>query len=401
MIRPAASTSPAVLPRVLFVDQTGQLGGAELSLLDLARGYRGACAVALLADGPFRERLEAAGVETHILPLSRSAAGVGRAAGPLRVASAGPAALGVVRRLARLARGFDTLYANTQKAWVLGAGAALLAGKPSVWHLRDILTADHFSTANRRVAVTLANRRAQHVICNSQATADAFVAAGGHAKLTRVVYNGIDPTRFGVHAAEPTARSSTATWQRLGLPIPESAPVAAVFGRLSAWKGQHVAIEALRHAPDLHLVIVGEALFGEDNYAAQLRHRAADPALAGRVHLTGFCDDVPALMHAADVVVHCSTSPEPFGRVVVEAMLCGRPVIASDAGGTAEIVRDGDTGLLVKPDDPAALSAALRRLLAAPDRTAQMARAGQHDAAQRFSLETAVRGVEDVLRPSC
>ena len=381
-------------PDVLFVDQTGQLGGAELSLLDLAAHYPGRCRVVLLADGPFRERLNAAGVETHVIPLPDRVSGVGTSAGPWRALATVPATFGVVRKLARLARESDVVYANTQKAWVLGAVAARLARRPAVWHLRDILTAEHFSRVNRRVAILLANRLARLVIANSHATAQAFADAGGQAP-TRVVYNGIDPEQFKPDPSRPPA--PRAALRDAGITVPDSAPVLAVFGRLSAWKGQHVAVAALHHIPHAHLVIVGDALFGEDAYAAQLHEQASDPALAGRVHLAGFQSDIPALMRAVDLVLHTSTAPEPFGRVIVEAQLCGRPVIASDAGGASEIITDGQTGRLVTPDDPDELALTVNNLLADTRATQNLAKAGREDATIRFSLSALVRGVEDAL----
>ena len=124
-----------------------------------------------------------------------------------------------------------------------------------------------------------------------------------------------------------------------------------MFGRLAAWKGQHVFIRALAGVPDLHAVIVGGALFGEEAYEADLKRLCAELGVADRVHFLGFRRDIPRLMRMMDLIVHASTAPEPFGRVLVEAMLARTPLIASRAGGALEIVQDRVSGRLVAPDD--------------------------------------------------
>jgi glycosyltransferase involved in cell wall biosynthesis len=106
--------------------------------------------------------------------------------------------------------------------------------------------------------------------------------------------------------------------------------------------------------------------------------------LAGRAGITGFVDDPAAAMRALDVVVHASTQPEPFGLVIAEAMACGRPVIATAAGGAAEIVDDGVDALTVPPSDPQALADAIRRLALDPELRSRMGAAGRAKAERRF-----------------
>ena len=127
--------------------------------------------------------------------------------------------------------------------------------------------------------------------------------------------------------------------------------------------------------PEVQVVLVGDALFGEDAYVERLKLRAAKPDLAGRVHFLGFQQDVPRLMRAMDVIVHCSTAPEPFGLVIVEGMLARRPVIASAAGGALEIMT-GESGLLVAPGDATALRSAITRLLENPELARRLAEEG-------------------------
>jgi glycosyltransferase involved in cell wall biosynthesis len=129
---------------------------------------------------------------------------------------------------------------------------------------------------------------------------------------------------------------------RRALGLPEEAFVVGLFGRLAPWTGQEVLLEAIAALMgDVHALIVGKAWFQEDGYAAGLHRRVAELRLAGRVHLLGHRNDIPALRACCDVIAHTSTAPDPFGRVIVEGMLSGRPVLATLAGGAVEVVRDG------------------------------------------------------------
>ncbi|MBV9116993.1 MAG: glycosyltransferase, partial [Acetobacteraceae bacterium] len=153
------------------------------------------------------------------------------------------------------------------------------------------------------------------------------------------------------------------TWE-----LPDGAPVVMLPGRLTGWKGQGVLIDAAARLArsDARVVLVGSDQ-GRTAYTEGLRQRAAALGLADRLHLTGQCDDMQAALLLADVVVHASTEPEAFGRVVIEAQAMGRPVIAADLGGPAETVEDGATGWLVPPGDPLALATAINRVLALPE----------------------------------
>ena len=375
--------------RVLALDHAGVLGGAELSMLDVIAGLDGDVAVRLFADGPFREVLARRGVDVRVLPMG--------SLGAVRKGSRLPSARALLDtwqlagRVAREGRAWSVLYANSQKAFVVAALAGIRCGRPVVWHLRDLLGAPHFSTLNTRAVVMLANRRAARVIANSHATADAFVAHGGVRTKIRVVHNGIDAAPFDA----VTDADARALRERLS---PGAGYVMAVFGRLHEWKGQRTALAAMDALPgDCHLWIVGAPLFGEQAFEEALRSRAAERGLSSRVHFLGFRDDIALLMRAADVIVHASTLPEPFGRVIVEGMLAQRPVIATAAGGVGEILDDGRTGLLVPPGNAAAIAAAVQELRGDPLRAAALAAAGAAHARAAFGVNAMVRGVRAVL----
>lgn len=384
---PAAERGRGALSRPLFVDQTAELGGAELSLRDIARHYAATGMVVLFTTGPLFDLLAAAGVRTHHIDAPVAVLDLRREAG-LGALPAAMWGLGrLVLRLARLGVGYDLLYANTQKAFVASALAGLLARRPVVWHLRDILSVEHFSPSLLALVRRLARLPHVHVIANSDATAQALLALGGEPRRLVTIHNGIDPEPWA--PVDPSRLMRLRAELRLG-----DGPVVGVFGRLAAWKGQHILVRALAELDDTQALIVGDALFGEQPYRASLEGEIGRSSGRHRIHLTGFRPDIPALMQLCDVVVHTSIAPEPFGRVIVEAMLAGRPVIASAAGGAKEIVEDGRSGILVPPGEPQALTAAIRTLLASPQLAADLAAAGRQRALAHFGLDAALARIE-------
>jgi len=378
-------------PRILFVTHTAALGGAELYLRDVAVHLRDQCGVVLFEDGPLNQHLRDRGVSVHVLRPALGLDSVRRTSGLATSLRVLPGLLQLVRALSRLAADYDLLYANSQKALIAGAPAARFAGRPFVWNLHDLLTTDHFSSFARRLATTWANFGTDLVVCNSDATEQAFRDSGGRTP-TATVYNGFDPTPFDAVSTEEARALRTS----LGL---GDAPTVGVFSRLAAWKGQHVLLDALPALPGVHALLVGDALFGADDaYAARLHRQADTLGVADRVHFLGFRTDVPQLMKAVDVVAHTSVAAEPFGRVIVEGMLANRPVVATRAGGALEIITDGADGLLVPPDDAPALVEALRLLLDDPIRADRLAEQGRSEARSRFSIETAARRIEALSR---
>jgi glycosyltransferase involved in cell wall biosynthesis len=378
-------------PRILFVNHGAVLGGGELSLLDIARHAASRSRVALLSPGPLQDRLKREGVPTVLLATSAAVLNTRRESSrPSWAAVYGTAR--VALRLARAVRPGELLYANSQKAFVVAAVAARLRRRPLLWHLRDVLSPQHFSRRNIRLVVALANRCATRVIANSEATAAAFVAAGGRKHKVVVIPSGVDPAPFRRPAEESTADV------RRTLGLADSVRlVVGLFGRVAPWKGQHLAIEAAARLDATALLIVGAPLFGEVAYAEELAGLVERLGLTDRVKLLGFREDVPRLMRAVDVVVHTSTAPEPFGRVLVEAMLVERPVIASDAGGAREIVEEGITGLLVPPGQSDPLAKALRRLLDDPALRLSMGQRGRERAERRFTLLPTLEALDRLL----
>ncbi|MBR8005813.1 glycosyltransferase family 4 protein [Burkholderia vietnamiensis] len=376
-------------PATLVLDQSGVLGGAELSLLEIMKHMRANADVLLFDDGPFRAALGEIGARVDVLDQG-ALAGVrkqgGVSAGALKQLVA------LVRNVARRARRAEVIYANTQRAMVVAALAGRLARKPVVWHLRDIVSGDHFGGKQLKAIKYCARFGITRVIANSDASAQAFRALTGFTpQHVDVVFNGISAGPFD--ALENV--SQAALRARFGLP--EHAWLVGSFSRLAHWKGQHLLLEAATRHPDMHVVLVGAPLFGEDEYAAQLHETVARHRMGDRVHFLGFQRDVAACMKAVDMVAHTSITPEPFGRVIVEGMLARRPVVAARAGGVVEIIEDGENGLLCEPGNAAALADALGRLKHDGALRERLVASGRATAVRRFGTETYVERVEKIL----
>lgn len=380
--------------RIFFLDQSASLGGAELCLFDIVQAFsQDDVLVGLLAEGTFHHFLE-----THHVPslvLTQQALNVRKESslwqGLSSLSQLGP----LVWATAQKAKAYDIIYANTPKALIVGALASVMSGRPLVYHLHDIISPEHFSRVNSFLLVTLANRFAKRVIANSQASKAAFIAAGGNGAKVDVVYNG-----FRLEAYPPqeenSAQQRNLLRQQLGL---THEFVVGHFSRLAPWKGQHILLEALSHLPrNVVCLLVGSALFGEDDYVRGLHKQVDALGLGDRVHFLGFRSDVPPLMTACDLIAHTSTAPEPFGRVIVEAMLCARPVVAAAAGGAVELVEHGQTGWLCPPNDPDKLANLILTRQAQPDETVAIAQRAQRQARERFDVRVTNQQIQTCLR---
>jgi rhamnosyl/mannosyltransferase len=194
-----------------------------------------------------------------------------------------------------------------------------------------------------------------------------------------VIHFGLDLKRF---AATPEVEAEAAAWRaRYG-----NRPLLLFVGRLRHYKGVNVLIEAMQQLPDATALIVGIGPMAEE-----WQQQTQTAGLLDRVHFLGEQSDaaVLALYHAADIFVLPSTNrAETFGIVQLEAMACGCPLICTELGtGTSYVNQNGVTGLVVPPDDPAALAAAVGKLLGDPGQRAKMGSAGLQRAQTEFSID--------------
>lgn len=380
------------MKRILFMTHVGEPGGAELKMVELCRSVMPAAEVAHFQKGSLEDLLREKGIPSRLCPMPEAMAGFRREDGLRAMLKVVPAALSMLRRLARMCREFDIIVCMSQKSFLLTALAKPLIRRPVVWFMNDILSKEHFSRATLMVATTVSRLAADHVVLNSQASLDAWLESGGRSKGVSIIYPGPD-----IEAIDAQLQDKVKIKARRAEFSPDNAPLLGIFGRISPWKGQDVFLRALAKIPQARGLIVGGALFGEEEYAKQIQNLVKELGIESRVHFAGHVNDVARAMAACDVVAHCSTAPEPFGRVIVEAMLAGTPVIASDGGGAKEIVRHGETGLLMPIGDVDALAAAMEFYLADPERSGQMAQRARESAERDFSTESATQKFRQIV----
>ena len=204
------------------------------------------------------------------------------------------------------------------------------------------------------------------------------------ASRIRLVHGGFDTKFFNPQAVAPERLEALRRLWRIG-----NEPLILLPGRLTRLKGHEVFIDSLallRNQPFLALCVGG--IDEKSSFTQELRDRIQSLGLADRVRLVGYCHDMPAALMLADLVVSASSAePESFGKVVVEAMAMGTPVIATAHGGSLETVVDGETGWLVPPGDPPAMAQAIAQALKHPEKLREMGGKGRLWVNQSFTAD--------------
>lgn len=367
-------------PRIVLAHPSPDLYGSDRMLVESVRGLADEydVVVTVPADGPLCPVLRECGAEVVV----RSAPVLRKAflspLGLLRLAALSLRSLPGMLRLLRSARP-ALLYVNTitLPLWIV---AGRLAGVPVLCHVHE---AEDRGPGLVRAALAMPLRLAGMLVLNSRASAEALgpVAASSRGRA-RIIYNGVDAP-LEISPLRPAL----------------SPPVQVVLvGRISPRKGSDVAVKAIRllrdRGHDARLTLVGDVFPGYEWFRDEVSALAGTD---GVVEFTGFQESVWGALAAADIAVVPSLA-EPFGNVAVEAMLAGRPVVASATQGLTEVLSDGETGVLVAPGDPVALADGLRRVLDDwPEATARAERA-RKDAAQRFGKERYHRDLAAAVR---
>jgi glycosyltransferase involved in cell wall biosynthesis len=372
--------------RVAYIDHVAQLSGGEIALARLIDALHDVDPVVILAqDGPLVATLMASEVSVEVLPMRERTRNLRKdrvgSRGPLQIAALVDTTT-YMFRLARRLRALrpDVVHTNSLKAGVYGSLAARLAGVPVVWHLRDRIAADYLKRPAVLVLRALIAILPNSVVVNSEATRATLWLRRTDAV---VVYSPV---------SAPDDRQRARRRRKRHEPF-----VIGMVGRIARWKGQHLLLEAFARAfrgGSEVVVVVGAPMFGaaEAGYAEELREMTRTSGIAERVDFRGFRDDIWAELARMDIFVHASVTPEPFGQVIVEAMLAGVPVIASAGGGPSEIVTDGVDGLLYPAGDIDALVELLQRLRGDPRLRSQLSD-NARTRAERFSPEAAASSV--------
>ena len=364
--------------KVLFVMPLAHRhGGAEAILWNFLRNVdrsRLEPAVVFFDDGPFRDEVASLGMASYVLRPDECPRP--------RIALFPPRLARIVRREAP-----DLIFSWLVEAQPFASIAGVLTGRAGriAWWQANMPQADFVE----RMATALPARA---VFMYSRATAEVQRSIWPH-RETIVVHPGID--------APERMRDAELARLRAELGLPDDRPVVGIVGRLCSWKGQHHVVRAIallrdRGHPVHGLIVGGNAYDFEPDYEPRLRALAEELRLERDVTFTGQVPDGTVHMQLMDAMANASDH-EPFGIVLLEAMALGVPVVAVEAGGPAEFVDDGASGLLVPSATPEHLADAFERVLFSGELRERLAAGGRQAVEERYTTERMVGQITDSI----
>ena len=346
---------------VLYVDINTEWRGGQRQLLWMGEGLRrhgGRPLFALRTGVPLAARARATGIEVIAID-------------PL-IPEWGP---WTVLRLRRVIRRERVAIVHAQSGHTMALAALASLGTPA-----KVVFARRVTTPLRRNRPTRWKyARAKRLISVSRAGVDGLLRVGVDPARVRVVPSGVPLD----NPAAPAARSLLSSFG-----VPEGAPLAVMVGSLSDAKDPSTFLRAIavarRKVPALHALLVGDGPLRQ-----AIEHEISQLGLGGEVHLTGFRTDPESLEAAASVVVLTSRSLEGTPGVLLDALVLGKPIVATDVGGVSEVIEDGVSGLLAPAGDADAIGAAIARILRDSSLAARLS-AGARARAPLFSIEHTV-----------
>jgi glycosyltransferase involved in cell wall biosynthesis len=358
-------------PKILLFFEYATLNGGEFSLLAMLE-VLGQTEFELVAAAPtsgrLAGRLEQCGIE--VLPLTlRDAQGQKRSIEQVNAH--------LVELVTRVAP--DLVHSNSLAMGRMAGRIAAQLPMPCTSHLRDIIKLN-------KTAVSDLNRNAG-LIAVSQATKQFHVDQGMAPDKVRVIYNGVNAELF-----RPTPATGILK-QELGLS--DSAVLLANIGQICLRKGQtllaRAAVSLAEEFPQAHYLFVGQRHSQKQESAAHedaIHGIFRQAGMEDRLFCLGFREDVPVILNEINLLVHTAYQ-EPLGRVLLEAAFCGQAIVATDVGGTAEVLTDQVSAVLVRPDDLEALTAAIRKMLMERALRSRLGQQARTHALEKFSLPTA------------
>jgi glycosyltransferase involved in cell wall biosynthesis len=379
---------------VLYLQSTSEIGGSDVSLLRIVEGLdksRFQPAVALPSDGPLVEKLRQQGCDVFIVDQMIKLTTRRGYFYWLRYFANYPQAVWKIRGL--IAREHvDLVHTNTLHN-LYGLPAAKLAGRPHVWHVREIVLQSKWV---RSVELFLARRFSDRVIVTSDAVGEMFVN-GKRARPANIrkISNSIDTESYHPR------NDGSSIYDDLN--IARGTPLVGTVCRLDHWKGVDTFLQAAalcrKEYPQARYVVAGGAIEGREEYAGAMKRLADELGMSDVVSFTGWRyqpQDMPRVHAALSILVLASSWPEPFGLVLLEAMATGKPVVATNHGGPKEICLEGETAILVPPQNPEQMAVAILELLRDPARAREMGAAGRKRVEQLFDRNRCIKTLESL-----
>lgn len=368
--------------KVLFLDHLSLLSGGEKSLLDIITHIDRDLFEPILVcpgEGPLTKAARKNGVNVYIVSLS-GVADFSRGATSIKALLALLHLIKPIKELVKLVKkeNCQIIYTNSMKAHFIGSIVAKITRKKLIWHVRDIL--DEGILLKIFTMFTLFPNK---IICISEAVKNQFKNKVPSNKLN-VIYNGILPTKRNALDIQI---------------INQDKFTVGIVGQIADWKGQDIFIEAAnilsQKYKDIQFLIVGEVLFQkEEAYKKSLCIIAKDNE---DIHFLGYRSDVPDLLSYFDLLVHASKKPEPFGRVIIEAMEASVPVVATKIGGPIEIIEHEKSGLLYEQDNEIVLSKMIEKIYLNKELREKLKVNGKKRFNENFHLNNTINRIEKLM----
>ncbi len=375
--------------RIVYLNHSGKVSGAEISLLTFFKGLRGRKEIepilACPAEGALKERAQDMGFP--IVNTESFEAGFTR--NPLSFLGYGVRLLRIGKKFASIVEEIkaDLIDANSVRAGLVASASTLFYKTPIVVHVRDCVPRNKIGILTRRIIA----RRASKIVANSSYVAHHFALDDSMFRKIDVVYNPLDLSSFDPEKVDGSQFKKM-------FKVNGRYSLLGVVGQISPWKGLIDVIRAmpkvLSSFPETRLLIVGEPKFDTasaryDNiaYLKELKSLVEELNLKKEIIFTGERSDIPEVMKAIDLLILPSWE-EPFGRALIEAMAMEKPVISTNVGGPTEIIEDGVTGILLPPKNPEIIAQAVIELASKKKKSKEMGRRGRKEVQRRFNTDT-------------
>lgn len=353
-------TSCTKRDKILFFDHSMFMSGAEYSLLDILKGLKKKdfdFMLLAVKNSELYDIASAMEINTESIYLSDNLLRLGKKDIQNSLFIILPKIFSVIKAVVNIwliikRNKINVIYTNTLKSHLLGGAAGRLAGIKVIWHMRDIPMQKRPKKIMKIASVLLPHR----IIAVSYAVKELFKG-----KKTTVIYNGIDVPEIQRKANDDLPENVAFHFNKN-----QKGPLIGIVGQIAKWKGQDVFLEAAKmlqqRIPDAKYYIIGEALFNEAEFKKKLINYIKTNDLDEKVIFTGNLKNVFPAIKNLDVLVHCSIEPEPFGRVLIEALALGIPIIATSGGGIEEVINNGRDGYIVQRNDPQKLAETIEKL---------------------------------------
>ncbi len=385
--------------RIAYITDTGKIGGAEKVLFFLLKNINRDIFepfVILGSEGPLVEKIRSLGIGYTIIEMPEMKR-IEMNLGQHRLYN--PSALLInffhlVKVIFKLVsyfkkHSFDVIHTNNLQSKLCGSVAAKVTGNKMVWHLHNIQPPG----LRRKIISLMANVFPNKIIVVSEAVQAVYLPYTRDTKKIVVIHNGFDVSDLMDLDSRLDIRKE--------FNIPPVTSLVGIIAFLRPWKGQdnflRAAAEVKKKYSGIKFLIVGDEQFGKDKgYKEYLINLSKELDIFQDTIFTGFRNDVATILSRLDILVSASVLPDPFPTIILEAMASQKPIVATNIGGIPEMVKDGETGLLVPPDQPIAMAKAILKLLCNKGKANEMGLAARQRLENLFSMDKFIANIQKV-----